>query len=86
MLYRPSELEHARLGMTTPARRIRTAVARNRIRRLVRESFRHAQDGLRGLDIVVLAKEPAVGAANADIGASLAKHWSRLQRTAGARA
>lgn len=84
MLYRPSELDHPRLGMATPARRIRTAVARNRIRRLVREGFRQAQAGLRGLDIVVLAKEPAASATNAAISASLGRHWSRLQRAAGA--
>lgn len=82
MLYRPSGLEHSRLGMTTSAKRLRTAVARNRVRRQVRESFR--QGGIRdlGLDIVVLVRETAATATNADIRSSLAVHWRRLQRDA----
>lgn len=82
MLYRPSGLEHSRLGMTTSAKRLRTAVARNRVRRQVRESFR--QGGIRdfGLDIVVLVRETAATATNADIRSSLAGHWRRLQRDA----
>lgn len=82
MLYRPSGLEHSRLGMTASAKRVRTAVARNRIRRLVRESFR--QDAIRdqGLDIVVLVRDPAASAANAAISTSLAAHWDRMRRNA----
>jgi ribonuclease P protein component len=83
VLYRPSGLDHARLGMTASAKRVRTAVGRNRIRRLIRDSFRHSERRLEGLDIVVLVKEPARDAANADIFASLAVHWSRLQTTTG---
>ena len=82
LLYRPSGLKHARLGMTAPAKRVRTAVARNRIRRLIRESFRHVQNSLTGLDIVVLVKEPASKASNPQVLTSLSAHWSRLQRAA----
>lgn len=66
--------------MTAPAKRVRTSVARNRIRRLIRESFRHAERRLAGLDIVVLVKEPAAQAANPDIFSSLDAHWIRLER------
>jgi ribonuclease P protein component len=82
VLYRSSTLDHARLGMTASAKKLRTAVGRNRVRRLVRESFRHAAAGLAGLDIVVLVKEPAARAGNGDIFASLDGHWARLQRSA----
>jgi ribonuclease P protein component len=75
-------LDHARLGMTASAKKLRTAVGRNRVRRLVRESFRHAADRLDGLDIVVLAKEPSARASNGEIFASLDVHWARLQRAA----
>lgn len=72
--------------MTASAKRVRTAVARNRIRRLVRESFR--QDAIRqqGLDIVVLVRDLAATAANTDISTSLAGHWDRLRRNAVPRA
>lgn len=67
--------------MTASAKRVRTAVGRNRIRRLVRESFRRMQRELAGLDIVVIIKEPAARADNATIAASLQAHWQRLART-----
>ena len=82
VLYRPSGLAHARLGMTASAKRVRTAVGRNRIRRLIRESFRHSTPRLTGLDIVVLVKDAAKDADNARITASLDAHWQRLERNA----
>ena len=52
----PNELEHCRLGLAI-SRRAGNAVTRNRIRRLVRESFRLLQHGLprepHGYDLVV---------------------------------
>ena len=68
--------------MTASAKRVRTAVGRNRIRRLIRESFRHAERRLVGLDIVVLVKDPAAKALNAAITASMNAHWARLQKAA----
>lgn len=47
----------ARLGFVLPKRRIRLAVARNRVKRIIRESFRHLSAELSGLDIVVLARD-----------------------------
>lgn len=82
VLYRQSSLEHARLGMTTPAKRLRTAVSRNRIRRIIRESFRHNENKLAGLDIVVLVKEPAGKASNPEVFCSLSAHWGKLERAA----
>lgn len=84
VLYHPSGLKHARLGMTASAKRIRTAVRRNRVRRLIRESFRHAFRRLPGLDIVVVVREPASRAASSDIFKSLEGHWAQLESAAGA--
>lgn len=80
VLYLRSANHQARLGMTASAKRIRTAVARNRIRRVIRESFRHATARLQGLDIVVIVKESARTATRAEMFASLAAHWQRLER------
>ena len=47
----------ARIGFVLPKRRVRLAVARNRVKRIIRESFRHHQALLAGLDIVVMARD-----------------------------
>ena len=44
----------ARLGLAIPRHRVRTAVARNRIKRMVRESFRTHLQQLEGIDVVVM--------------------------------
>ena len=43
----------ARLGVTVPKKGNRRAVRRNRIKRIVREQFRHRQADLAGHDLVV---------------------------------
>lgn len=46
----------ARIGIIVAKRHVKRALDRNRIRRLIRESFRYHQASLTGLDIVVLIK------------------------------
>jgi ribonuclease P protein component len=59
-------------------RRVGTAVARNRARRLMREAWRALVPGLRGgFDIVVLARPEIEGAAMGDV---LAEVRTALQR------
>jgi len=59
VLYRrPNEVGYARLGLIIPKRLVRTAVARNRIRRLAREAFRLEQLRLGGVDCVVRMTRP----------------------------
>ena len=60
----PNELGHPRLGMSV-GRKVGTAVRRNRIRRLIRESFRLLQHDLpagTGYDLVVVVRphEPPI--------------------------
>lgn len=45
-----------RLGLVIPRKRARRAVDRGRIKRQLRESFRHRPDSLLGLDVVVLLR------------------------------
>ncbi len=59
---------------------IRLAVQRNRSKRLIRESFRHHQDLLSGLDIVILARKGLDKLDNAAIVQLLEKLWQDLVR------
>jgi ribonuclease P protein component len=56
LLATPNLREHARLGLIVAKRFERKAVRRNLVRRLIRESFRHHQRILAGLDVVVLVR------------------------------
>lgn len=53
---RPNQLDHPRLGLST-SRKVGTAARRNRIRRLIREAFRHLQHDLpSGYDLLVVIR------------------------------
>ena len=80
MLARANGLDYPRLGLAISKRSIRTAVGRNRVKRLIRESFRHHQQGLSGLDIVVLSRQATLHTDNRTLLQSLDHHWRRLAR------
>lgn len=56
VLFKPNPLAKARLGIIVAKRHVKQAVNRNAWRRVVRESFRHHQDRLQGLDLIVMAR------------------------------
>ena len=72
---------HARLGLAISRRVARRAVARNRIKRLVRESFRHWQHRIGALDIVVLGRNDIALQPGRTLDAALEKLWLRLVDT-----
>jgi ribonuclease P protein component len=80
VIMRPSASGHARLGLAVGVKAAGNAVNRNRVKRLARESFRHRQQELPPLDLVVNARVAAGKATNAEIRASLAAHWDRIVR------
>ena len=80
VLARPNERDEARLGLAIAKKVIRLAVGRNRIKRLVRESFRQHQVLIAGLDVVVLARRGLGDRPNQVILDSLQGHWDRLAR------
>jgi ribonuclease P protein component len=75
---RPNSGAHARLGLSIAARLVGNSVRRNRIKRLVRESFRQHQHRLPALDIVVNARAGARAAESAALTESLEKHWQAV--------
>ena len=86
VLYRANAGAEPRLGFAISRQRVRKAVGRNRLRRLVRESFRHIRTDLPPLDIVVMARDAAGPAAAAELATSLDRHWQRLRTTGDAAA
>ena len=68
----------ARLGMSVALRTMRSAVERNRVRRLIRESFRLRRFMLPALDIVIAARSAARGADRAQLRASLEQLWQKI--------
>lgn len=78
LLARNSQLTHARLGLAISKKAVRRAVDRNRIKRVVRESFRLHQHTLGALDIVVLARRELDQKSKQQMHASLASLWPRL--------
>lgn len=56
VLAAPNGLEFARLGLIIPKKAVATAVARNRVKRLLRESFRLHQAEIAGMDVVARLK------------------------------
>lgn len=55
---RENAVDNARLGMAISRKRARTAVLRNRIKRLLRERFRRQQAQWPALDLVVMLRGP----------------------------
>jgi len=78
LLARKNTLNHPRIGMAIPKKHIKHAVGRNRIRRVVREQFRHQQHQLPAIDIVVIAKAGIADLSNEEINKILDKLWRKL--------
>src|SRR5262245_47160696 len=73
-----SRVPFARLGVTVARRVSPRAVARNRIKRQIRESFRRHQHLFAGVSVVVTAQPIADTKANGELQKSLDRHWQRV--------
>lgn len=80
LLARTNPLGHPRLGLVIAKKNIRLACQRNRIKRLIRESFRHQQEHLGGIDVIVLARRNLDSLDNPEIFKLLAKQWRRISK------
>jgi ribonuclease P protein component len=82
ILVRGNRVDYPRLGVIVSLRIARRAVARNRIKRIIRESFRMQQQKIKGWDVVVIARPGAVKQSNQELFASLEGHWKKLEQCA----
>ena len=77
ILASPNHLGRARLGLIFSKRNLKHAVQRNRVKRLVRESFRH-RDDLGSLDIVVLGRQHLATQDNQALRRALDNLWHKV--------
>ncbi|MBX2849693.1 MAG: ribonuclease P protein component [Acidiferrobacterales bacterium] len=77
-LAKPNGLSHARLGLVIGKKHIKTAVGRNRIKRLIRESFRNRH--LPAIDVIVLARGGADTLDNSEVHKILNGLWKRVSK------
>lgn len=69
----------ARLGLAVSRQVVRRATARNRLKRVIRESFRrHFAGGGPAIDFVVLPRSASATICNRRLFASLEAHWLRI--------
>lgn len=77
-----NDLDTARLGQAVSRRVSKLAVDRNRIKRLVRESFRHARARLPSIDLLLIARSSAATAAAKAVREDLELLWRKLTHAA----
>ncbi|MBJ7554873.1 ribonuclease P protein component [Marinomonas spartinae] len=80
LLARKREDDQARLGLIVAKKTDKRAVGRNRIKRLVRDSFRHNQTLLAGMDIIFLSRQGIKELDNPTLHKRLAKAWDQLAK------
>jgi len=80
LLARDNQLGHPRLGLVIGKKNVKLAVDRNRIKRQIRESFRHSQHQLPGVDIVIVARRGIADLTHTELRQQFDKLWQRLVR------
>jgi ribonuclease P protein component len=75
----PTSAGMARLGLAVSRKVSKRAVERNRIKRVIRESFRSGRTELPQVDVLVIARSSAAATVNAVLRADLARAWQALQ-------
>lgn len=82
LLSRANSVESPRLGLTVAKKHLKRAHDRNRIKRIVRESFRLRQHELPAHDFVFVAKGGIGKLSNEELFNTLEKLWQRHIRLA----
>ena len=77
-IYAPSDCSRSRLGFAVAKKQVKKAVDRNRLKRLVRESYRKHQSKLPDIDLVFMVRKSILELDNKTIHLKLEETWHRL--------
>ena len=80
VLARKNDRSHPRLGMAIAKKHVKLAVARNLIKRKVRESFRIRQHQLPAFDFVVMVKRSINEMEKQEIDSALQHIWRKARK------
>jgi ribonuclease P protein component len=78
LLARINTSDIPRLGITLPKKRVKYAHDRNRLKRIIRESFRLQRHTFPNIDIVVVGKSGLDKLSNQELFSLLSKLWKKL--------
>jgi len=77
-LFQKSNHQSSRLGLAIAKKQLPLAVDRNRVKRLIRESFRNKRAEINSIDIVVMARKSLLNMDNTQIRQQLDKLWGQV--------
>jgi ribonuclease P protein component len=78
LLARYNNSDNPRLGITLAKKRVKHAHDRNRLKRVIRESFRLQRHSFPNIDIVVVGKTGLDKLSNQELFSLLSKLWKKL--------
>ncbi len=67
-----------RIGFAIAKKQISKAVQRNRLKRIIRESFRKNQQRLPKYDMVIMVRRPILNIERLQLTRNLEKHWDSV--------
>lgn len=79
---RNNGLQHPRLGLVIAKKHLRHANRRNRLKRVIRDSFRLQQHNLPAIDVIVLARKGAASVPDNELGKVCNRLWKRILQRA----
>lgn len=78
VISKPNDKSYARLGVIVGKRTAKSAVIRNQIKRIIRESFRRNHRLLQPVDIIVIARKPAESLNKSKLREGIDLLWEKL--------
>lgn len=79
VLWKPGQCTYTRIGIIAGKRVSKLAVSRNRIRRVIRNSFRLSKNELGLLDMIVIAKQPCAELSKKELRHETDILWKKLK-------
>ena len=78
LLTRTNDEDLARLGLVIAKKKVKLSVQRNRIKRVMRESFRQEREKLPSLDIILIAGRGMDRADNGALNKAFKRQWRKM--------